>query len=76
MTLARAWRKSVHSTGSGNNCVEICRPLPGVVAVRDSKRPDGPTLRFSAAEWRAFVHCLKSGGRAARRCRRLDACDG
>lgn len=63
MNLTRTgWRRSARSTGSGNNCVEICRPRPGVVAVRDSKRPDGPLLRFSVAEWRAFVRCLKSGG--------------
>ncbi|WP_275559576.1 DUF397 domain-containing protein [Streptomyces sp. 5-6(2022)] len=29
--------------------------IPGVVPVRDSKRPDGPALVFPAASWTAFV---------------------
>jgi Domain of unknown function (DUF397) len=33
----------------------IARNRPGVVAVRDSKDPDGPALVFSAQEWRAFT---------------------
>jgi len=42
--LSRAeWHKSSHSSQSGN-CVEVARNLPGVVAVRDSKDPDGPAL--------------------------------
>ena len=48
------WRKSSYSTNNGN-CVEVTRSLPGVVAVRDSKDPDGPALVFTADEWRAFV---------------------
>ncbi|WP_229690884.1 DUF397 domain-containing protein, partial [Sphaerisporangium melleum] len=32
------WHKSSHSSGNGGNCVEIA-PLPGGMAVRDSKRP-------------------------------------
>jgi hypothetical protein len=51
------WRKSSYSGGEGH-CVELAR-VPGGVAVRDSKDPDGPVLRFSAAEWRAFVASMK-----------------
>jgi hypothetical protein len=32
-----------------------------VVAVRDSKDPDGPKLAFSHADWRAFVAGVKAG---------------
>ena len=39
--LSRAeWHKSSYSSQSGN-CVEVARNLPGLVAVRDSKAPDG-----------------------------------
>ncbi|MGK5441743.1 DUF397 domain-containing protein [Micromonospora sp. URMC 105] len=49
------WRKSSRSNGQGGNCVEVADNLPGVVAVRDSKDPDGPALTFGPDAWRAFV---------------------
>jgi hypothetical protein len=55
------WRKSSHSSGNGGQCVEVAQNLPGAVAVRDSKDPDGPVLAFSFAEWRAFTARLKFG---------------
>ena len=55
-----AWRKSSYSSNNGN-CVEVARNLPGVVAVRDSKNPDGPALVFTADEWRAFVSGARAG---------------
>lgn len=39
----------------GEACVEIAKIPGGGVAVRDSKRPDLPGLRFTAAEWAAFT---------------------
>ncbi|WP_446214223.1 DUF397 domain-containing protein [Micromonospora sp. IBSANI012] len=54
LTGAR-WRKSTRSGTSGGNCVEVADNLPGVVAVRDSKDPTGPTLAFASTAWRAFV---------------------
>ena len=42
------WRKSSYSSGNGGNCVEVAAGGPGVVAVRDSKDPDGPALVFSS----------------------------
>jgi len=58
--LSRAeWHKSSHSSQSGN-CVEVARNLPGVVAVRDSKDPDGPALVVTREEWRLFLSLLKS----------------
>jgi uncharacterized protein DUF397 len=57
---AAKWRKSSHSNPSGN-CVEIAG-LPGQrVAVRDSRRPDGPALLFSQAEWQTFLRSLREG---------------
>lgn len=53
--LTRAhWRKSSRSNGGGE-CVEVATNLPGVVAVRDSKDPDGPMLAVTAADWRTFL---------------------
>ena len=46
--LSRAvWHKSAFSNGSGGNCVEVARNLPGIVAVRDSKDRGGPVLTFT-----------------------------
>lgn len=55
-----AWRKSSRS-GSSGNCVEVAGNLPGAVAVRDSKDPDGPVLLFPAAGWRSFLSAAKAG---------------
>ena len=57
--LSRAqWRKSSYSGNTGN-CVEVARNLPGVVAVRDSKRPDEAVLVVSRKEWAVFLEHLK-----------------
>jgi hypothetical protein len=53
--MSRAvWRKSRHSANAGN-CVEVAGNLAGVVAIRDSKSPDGPMLTFRAKAWRRFA---------------------
>jgi hypothetical protein len=58
--VARAmWRKSSYSSGNGGNCVEVASNLPGAVAVRDSKDPDGPKLAVSKRAWSAFVQGIK-----------------
>jgi len=52
------WVKSSYSASKGE-CVEVAT-LPGSGrAVRDSKDPQGPALRFSAEEWRRFLGQLK-----------------
>ena len=49
------WVKSSMSIANGQ-CVEVAA-VPGQgAAVRDSKDPDGPKLRFTASAWRAFVN--------------------
>jgi hypothetical protein len=61
MDLTRAeWRKSSYSGGNGGTCVEVARNLPNVVAVRDSKNPDGPALVFPAADWQGFTASIKA----------------
>jgi Domain of unknown function (DUF397) len=62
MDLSSAsWRKSSYSGGNGGGCVEVARNLPGIVAVRDSKDPDGPKLIFTPDEWRAFSAGIRGG---------------
>jgi hypothetical protein len=39
--------------------LEVARNLPGIVAVRDSKAPDGPALIFMPADWEAFTRDVK-----------------
>jgi Domain of unknown function (DUF397) len=54
------WKKSSESMGNGN-CVEIADLGGGHVAVRDSKDKTGPVLRFTPAEWEAFIGGVKDG---------------
>lgn len=62
MDLTRAeWRTASYSSVNGGNCVEVASNLPGVVAVRDSKDRQGPTLIFGATDWQAFTAGLKNG---------------
>ncbi|MFF4289753.1 DUF397 domain-containing protein [Streptomyces sp. NPDC001633] len=65
------WRKSSYSDGGDDNCIEVADGLPGTVPVRDSKNPDGPVLRISAAAWSSFIATVKgdawTGGRSSRR---------
>ena len=62
LDLSRAvWFKSSFSNGQGGACVEVAANLPGIVAVRHSKDPDGPKLVFTAGEWKAFVAGVAAG---------------
>ncbi|MGW1884198.1 DUF397 domain-containing protein [Streptomyces sp. NPDC001970] len=53
-----AWRKSSYSSDQGGDCVEIAEALH-LVAVRDSKVPDGPQLRLTPTAFSAFVDSLR-----------------
>lgn len=54
------WRRSSRSTAHSDS-VEIADNLPGIVAVRDSRDPEGPALIFDLREWEAFVGGAKDG---------------
>ncbi|MFI9270727.1 DUF397 domain-containing protein [Kitasatospora sp. NPDC052896] len=60
LTVDPAWRKSSHSGGNGA-CVEVAVPASSTVAVRDSKDPEGPQLRFSPTAWAAFAIAAGAG---------------
>ncbi|MBB6473032.1 DUF397 domain-containing protein [Sphaerisporangium rubeum] len=61
MDLSHAvWRKSSYSGGTGGQCVEVAGNLPSVVAIRDSKFPDGPILTCGPSEWSSFVVGVKA----------------
>jgi Domain of unknown function (DUF397) len=47
------WRKSSFS-GYNTNCVEVGHS-DGIIAVRDTKERQGGALRFTTAQWDAFL---------------------
>ncbi|GAA1860186.1 DUF397 domain-containing protein [Actinomadura bangladeshensis] len=49
------WRRSSYSGSNGGNCVELADAVGAVVAVRDSKDPDGPVLLLTRAALRTAV---------------------
>lgn len=52
------WRSSTYS-GGNNECVEVADDVPGMVPVRDSKRPAGPVVGFGPDAWAAFLDHLR-----------------
>ena len=50
------WLSSSHGPGD----VQIAF-VAGHIAMRDGRRPDGPALIFTPAEWRAFVLGARDG---------------
>ncbi|GGX56738.1 DUF397 domain-containing protein [Streptomyces noursei] len=62
-SLPLTWFKSSYS-GSGGSCIEVATNIAsacGVVPVRDSKAPEGPTLTVSTKSFSAFVAAVKNG---------------
>jgi hypothetical protein len=61
--VAAGWRKSSRSGSGQGQCVEAAavRSADRVVAMRDSKNPDGAVLCFSAPDWTAFLSRIKTG---------------
>jgi hypothetical protein len=61
------WRKASSTGEPGEASVEIA-VLPGskegsdrVIAMRDSRSPEGPVLIFTPDEWRAFTAGVQDG---------------
>lgn len=59
------WRKSSYTGSNGGNCVELAGVAGAVVAVRDSKDPDGPVLLLTRATLRTAVQSRARAERAA-----------
>jgi hypothetical protein len=55
------WRKSSFSGGNGGSCVEVARNLPDVVAVRDSKDPEGPALVLDPGQFARLTDVIRNG---------------
>ncbi|WP_030680069.1 DUF397 domain-containing protein [Streptomyces rimosus] len=51
------FRKSSYSDHE-HECVEVAANLPHTIAIRDSKRPQDPTLHVTPAAWTAFLTML------------------
>ena len=49
------WRKGTQSGPNGGNCVEVAA-VSGVIAVRDSKDPNGPVLLLTRKALRTAIH--------------------
>jgi hypothetical protein len=59
--LSRAvWRKASSSSHNGG-CVEIAANLPGMIAIRDSKRPEGGAHVIGRAAFAAFLADARGG---------------
>jgi hypothetical protein len=56
---AITWRTSSYSGNSGGNCVEVGSAVH-LIAVRDSKDPDGARLAFGREAWEAFAAKVKA----------------
>ncbi|HTW03669.1 MAG TPA: DUF397 domain-containing protein [Streptosporangiaceae bacterium] len=62
------WRTSSRGEENDDSCIEIA-VVPGlskegsdrVIAMRDGRNPDGPTLIFTPDEWRAFTAGVRDG---------------
>lgn len=54
------WIKSSLSYANGT-CVEVANLPGGIVGVRHSRDTAGPVLRFTPAEWHAFLGGVRLG---------------
>ena len=54
------WRKATLSAQNGG-CVEVAANLPGITAVRDSKRPEGGAHVVGRVAFAAFLGDVQGG---------------
>jgi hypothetical protein len=55
------WRKASRSTSGNGGCVEVATNISGVVAIRDSKRPEAGAQVVDRAAFIAFLADVKAG---------------
>ena len=55
-----AWRKASYSGGNGGDCVEVASTAEVLIAVRDSKNPNGPKLAFPPSGWQSFIQHVRN----------------
>ena len=55
------WRKSARSNPTGS-CVELATLPSDLIAMRNSRSPDGPALLFTRAEIAALINAAKIMG--------------
>ncbi len=55
------WQKASLSTSGNGGCVEVAFNLPGVIAVRDSKRPEDGAHVIDRDAFAAFLGDVKAG---------------
>lgn len=60
MEITTAWRKSSYS-GANGNCLEIAATVDGLVAIRNSNRPNDGAILYTKDELRAFLAGAKDG---------------
>ena len=58
--LCSDWTKSSLSAANGN-CVEVADLSGDPIKVRNSRDANGPILRFTPAEWDAFLGGVRNG---------------
>lgn len=54
------WRKAAASGGNGGGCFEFAEAGADVIALRDSKDPEGPVLLYTRHE----LWCMLEGAKA------------
>ncbi|MFF5257650.1 DUF397 domain-containing protein [Actinomadura viridis] len=54
------WRKSTHSNSMSGDCVEVAG-VGDMIALRDSKAPNGPILPLHPTAWHNLLARLKDG---------------
>ena len=53
------WHKSSYSSDQGGNCIEVANHEK-YRAIRDSKKPAGPVLAITTAQWAAFTTAVQA----------------
>jgi Domain of unknown function (DUF397) len=54
------WRRSSHSGTNGGDCIEVASTGQPLVAVRDSKDPNGPKLTLARQVWLSFLERMRN----------------